>query len=152
MQLNAIQPDGTLEQPVADLPPEAVQACQATAAMYAAAVFQPPWIGYLAFDEGRCVGACAFKSPPRDGRVEIAYYTFPAYEGCGEATWMARALVDIAAAADPRVTIVAQTLPQAGPSTRVLEKCGFEKSGERDDPQDGRIWEWTRGHNGAWAA
>jgi RimJ/RimL family protein N-acetyltransferase len=44
---------------------------------------------------------------------------------------------------DERVkTIIAHTLGYDNPSTRVLQKCGFEKVKEINDPDDGLIWRW----------
>src|ERR1044071_6302171 len=57
----------------------------------------PPWTGYLAVDSTRraVVGTCGYTGPPDvAGQVEIAYFTFPAYEGQGYASGMARRLVD----------------------------------------------------------
>lgn len=102
----------------------------------------PPWTGYLAFDENRCVGTCAFKAPPQGNCVEIAYFTFPEYEGKGIATRMAQALVKIALEAEPEIKITAQTLPKEGASTRVLKKLGFKFAGECEHPEDGKVWEW----------
>ena len=36
----------------------------------------------------------------------------------------------------------AHTLGQNNPSTRVLQKTGFRKIGEIEDPDDGPIWQW----------
>jgi RimJ/RimL family protein N-acetyltransferase len=42
-----------------------------------------------------------------------------------------------------KVRIVrAHTLPQPNASTRVLTKCGFIKTGEVIDPEDGLVWCW----------
>ena len=60
----------------------------ATADLYRSSGFAPPWIGYVAVSEGRAVGTCAFKCAPVEGRVEIAYFTFPEFEGRGLATAM----------------------------------------------------------------
>jgi hypothetical protein len=38
--------------------------------MYARATPPLPWVGYLAEEEGRFVGACAFKLPPSLGEEE----------------------------------------------------------------------------------
>jgi [ribosomal protein S5]-alanine N-acetyltransferase len=55
-----------------------------------------------------------------------------------------QALVEFAAA-DQGVRIVrAHTLPERNASTRVLEKCGFEFTGEVVDPEDGPVWRWER--------
>jgi RimJ/RimL family protein N-acetyltransferase len=55
-----------------------------------------PVLAYVAVKDGRPLGTCGFMSPPVDGRVEIAYFTFPGNEGQGIATAMATELVKIA--------------------------------------------------------
>ena len=74
------------------------QVCAATTRLYTNAGFAPPWLGYLAQRDRKLVGACAFKAPPLDGKVEIGYLTFPDYEGQGVATAMVRQLLHIAKA------------------------------------------------------
>jgi ribosomal-protein-alanine N-acetyltransferase len=113
-----------------------------TAALYLTVGFQEPWIGYLALLGGRVAGTCAFKSAPADGRVEIAYFTFPDFERRGVATSMVRELVAIARANDPALTVAAQTLPQLNVSTRVLANAGFRRSGSVQHAEDGEVWEW----------
>jgi [ribosomal protein S5]-alanine N-acetyltransferase len=115
---------------------------EATAGLYEAAGFAPPWICYFAMTNGRLVGTCGFKSAPHQGRVEIAYFTFPNYEGKGVATQMARLLLSIAREADATVTVTAQTLPGRNPSHRVLEKLGFSPTGSLEHPEDGTVLEW----------
>ncbi len=104
--------------------------------------YEPPWVGYIAVEQDQCVGTCSFKGPPSGDRVEIAYFTFPEFEGIGVATRMAKALVRIALTTDPDLLVAAQTLPQEGPSTAVLRKLGFERSGTVQHPDDGAVWEW----------
>jgi GNAT superfamily N-acetyltransferase len=56
-----------------------------------------PWSGYLAMDRAQhvIVGTCGFKAPPDDdGVVEIAYFTFPDFEGRGYGSAMAIGLVE----------------------------------------------------------
>jgi RimJ/RimL family protein N-acetyltransferase len=142
VELIAITPEGTTASPIAQIPDIARDVMKSAAELYHAAGYQPPWTGYLAVAGANCVGACAFKSPPVDGRVEIAYFTFPGNEGRGMATAMAKALLGLAKRASPLIRIYAQTLPQAGASTRVLEKLGFEQTAEVDHPADGKVWEW----------
>ncbi|HEX9698715.1 MAG TPA: GNAT family N-acetyltransferase [Acidobacteriota bacterium] len=101
--------------------------------------FEEPWIGYLVLADEAAVGTCGFKSPPRDGRVEIAYFTFPAFEGRGFATAMAAELVTIARQHDSAVVVAAQTLPQRNASHRVLEKLGFRHVETIDHPEDGIV-------------
>jgi len=113
-----------------------------TAELYMSAGYVPPWTGYLAIEKDQCVGTCAFKSPPQDNCVEIAYFTFPGHEGHGVATRMAQALVQIAFEAVPGLTIAAQTLPEESASTSVLKKLGFQFAAELEHPEDGKVWEW----------
>ncbi len=142
IRLVEIARDGSPAEPGLPLEPVALEALAATAAQYAHGGFEPPWIGYLAVEGGLCVGTCAFKGAPRAGRLEIAYFTFPAHEGRRLATSMAAALVDIAGAAAPGVMVTAQTLPEEGASTRVLTRLGFQRAGTADDPDAGPVWEW----------
>jgi GNAT superfamily N-acetyltransferase len=103
------------------------------------------WDGYFVVDEGtrELVGSCAFKRPPTDeGMVEIAYFTYPEFEGRGYATAMARKLVDLASRSAAVKQVVAHTLPETNASTRVLEKVGMVFAGEVMDPDDGRVWRW----------
>ncbi len=105
----------------------------------------PAWGGYLAVDpeRGRVVGTCGFKHGlEKDGSVEIAYFTFPGFEGKGYATAMAGALLRLALESERVREIVACTLPERNASTRVLEKVGLRWAGETVDPEDGRVWRW----------
>ncbi len=142
MELIEITRDGSPTCPIAELPDVATDVMTGTAEMYKKSGYQPPWIGYLAIHNGKCVGTCAFKTPPIEGRVEIAYFTFPEDEGRGIATSMARLLIEIAMSESPRIRICAQTLPERNASTRVLEKLGFRKVAEIDHPEDGKVCEW----------
>ena len=130
--------------PVEDLPlPDVARSvCAATAAVYRNTGFVRPWIGYLALQKGQVVGTCAFKTPPQNGRVEIAYFTFPGHEGKGVATQMARQLVRLAQANDSSIGIMAQTLPQENASTAVLRKLSFNRVGTAHDEEVGEVWEW----------
>jgi GNAT superfamily N-acetyltransferase len=103
------------------------------------------WGGYLVADAATCavVGSCAFKgAPSADGQVEIAYFTYPGYEGRGYATAMAATLVALASAAREVSAVIAHTLPESNASTRILEKNGFQFACEITDPDDGQVWRW----------
>jgi ribosomal-protein-alanine N-acetyltransferase len=103
------------------------------------------WGGYLAVDEHtrEVVGSCAFKTPPtEEGVVEIAYFTYPGFEGRGYATEMANTLVTLAGGSTTVRRVIAHTLPEKNASTRVLEKLGMAFVGEVMDPDDGRVWRW----------
>lgn len=144
MELIEIRKDGTPARPVDGLPDVATDVLRGTAEMYKTTGYHPPWVGYLAVHRGHCVGTCAFKTPPVEERVEIAYFTFPGHESRGMATAMASRLVEIALSESPSLRVCAQTLPEQNASTRVLEKLGFRRVAEIHHPQDGRVWEWER--------
>jgi ribosomal-protein-alanine N-acetyltransferase len=146
LQLIAITQDGTLAKPVAYVPPLAAQVMEATTQLYKADGYEPPWVGYLALEDGSVVGSCAFKSPPEDNRVEIAYFTFPGHESRGVATRMASALVRIAFNKRPALTVAAQTLPEESASTSILKKLQFRFIGSVEHPEDGLVWEWQLGN------
>jgi RimJ/RimL family protein N-acetyltransferase len=115
---------------------------RATAALYKTVGFEEPWICYLALADERPVGTCGFKGPPHDGRVEIAYFTFPECEGRGFASAMAAQLVAIAQQQSSSVVVAAQTLPERNASHRILEKLGFRHVDTVNHPEDGMVWEW----------
>jgi ribosomal-protein-alanine N-acetyltransferase len=121
LELIAITENGEITKPVPSMPPLAAEVVEATTQLYRTVGYEPPWIGYLALENRICVGACGFKSPPQNNRVEIAYFTFPGNESRGVATRMASELIRIAINAMPALTVAAQTLPEANASTSVWE-------------------------------
>ena len=142
VRLVQIGDDGTPAEGLNALPEVAKEACAATAALYQRVGFDPPWTGYLALSGPEVVGTCAFKTRPRAGRVEIAYFTFPPFEGQGIATAMARALIEIARASDRTLELTAQTLPEPNASNAILRKLEFQFFGAVDVPEEGPVWEW----------
>jgi [ribosomal protein S5]-alanine N-acetyltransferase len=85
---------------------------------------------FVAGEPPALVGWGGFKGPPRDGVVELGYAVAPAREGRGLATAAVRAMLR-EAFADPQVrAVIAHTLPEPGPSPRVLEKAGFAFAGD----------------------
>jgi len=107
---------------------------------------EAPWGAYLAVDDtdAQVVGVCSFKGQPRDdGAVEIAYATFPPYEGRGVASAMAAQLVAIARRCADVEVVVAHTLREENASVRLLRRLRFELVGDViDDPADGVVWRW----------
>jgi len=107
---------------------------------------QTPWSrGYFGVDAERClaVGMGGFKArPDAQGVVEIAYCTAPELENRGYATRMARELVDLAYEQPEVRLVIAHTLPALNASGRVLTKCGFQRTGDIVDPEDGPVWRW----------
>ena len=74
------------------------------------------WDGYFVIDADTrdVVGSCAFKGQPtEEGTVEIAYFTYPSFEGQGYATSMASKLIDLASTSATTTRVIAHTLPQA---------------------------------------
>ena len=94
-------------------------------------------------DASAVIGFGGFKgAPSADGVVEIGYAIAPAFRGQGLATvavaqMVQRAFADVAVRA-----VDAHTLGHDNPSTRVLQKTGFRKLAELEDPDDGPIWQW----------
>ncbi len=103
----------------------------------------PEWFGYLAVEgeSQQLCGVCSFKGPAVEGAVEIAYYTFPGFEGRGIGTEMARFLVNCARSLPDVTRVIAHTAPEPNASTRILEKTGMRFAGE--DEEDGEaVWRW----------
>jgi len=142
LSLIPIDPDGTPRELAGSLPEITSEVLRATADLYAKVGFEEPWICYLALADKTPVGTCGYKSKPEDGRVEIAYFTFPEFEARGHASAMAARLVTIAQEHDSSVLIAAQTLPQRNASHRILEKLGFQHVDTIEHPEDGTVWEW----------
>ena len=142
MKLIPLSELGQPTEPISDLPKEAIDVGAAYVSLYQSVGYQSPWLGYLALVDGTCVGSCGFKAPPKDNRVEIAYFTFSAFEGKGMATRMAEALLSMSSHAAPQVIVAAQTLPKESPSTTILKKLGFKHVATLQHPEDGEVWEW----------
>jgi RimJ/RimL family protein N-acetyltransferase len=100
------------------------------------------WKPQLFFDEdGALVGNGGWKAPPVDGMVEIGYAVAPSRQRRGIATAVVRELVARADRAGLR-TVLAHTLAERNASTKVLERCGFRRTGELIDPDEGAVWSW----------
>src|SRR5688572_32725498 len=88
--------DGFPAEPGLVLPEFASESCGMSAARYAQVGFVRPWVGYFAVTAGVGCGGGGLKEAPEDGRVEIAYFTVPQFEGRGFASGAAHSLVAIA--------------------------------------------------------
>jgi [ribosomal protein S5]-alanine N-acetyltransferase len=128
--------------PLGQLSDTARDVCEKTANLYEPAGSYPPWMGYLVLENKIIVGTCAFRSPPRNGEVEIAYFTFPEFEGRGLATEMAFHLIQIVKDLEPATRIFAFTLPEKNASTHILQKLGFGFAGETHDEDGLIVWRW----------
>ena len=103
------------------------------------------WFGYLVVegDSQQMVGTCSFKGPPVGHVLEIAYFTFPGFEGRGIGTAMARFLLERAAQL-PRVkAVIAHTAPEGNASTRILEKLGLTYVGTAQE-EGALVWLWRK--------
>jgi RimJ/RimL family protein N-acetyltransferase len=143
MRMIAINERGELDAAEIHPPPGIAAALAATRDLYAREGYRRPWISYVAADDHGCAGLGAFKSPPKGGKVEIAYMTLPEREGEGCATRIARELVRLARAELPEIDIRAQTLREENASVAILKKLGFRFAGDVLHPEDGPVWEWT---------
>lgn len=103
------------------------------------------WLPYLVIhrEDDALIGACGYKGPPGDdGVVEIGYGIAPAYRGLGLTTEAASALSDFAFSRPEVTGVSAHTYPESNASTRILTKCGFIRTGDFDDPDEGILWVW----------
>lgn len=104
--------------------------------------FHLPWVGYVIIREDQLVGTCGFTGQPKEGKVELAYWTFSAFEGNGIASFACQALIEIARKEDPQLTMTAKTAPEHNASTKILQKNGFVYSGVVQDEEIGDSWLW----------
>lgn len=93
--------------------------------------------------DNKLIGSGGYKGKPTaDGTVELGYEIAPDYRNLGFATEMTKGLIENAFKDERVKLILAHTLGQDNPSTKVLLKCGFKKVEEINDPDDGLIWKW----------
>lgn len=142
MELISINRDGSPDKPGIEISNGTKEVLTETFNFYESVGFQRPWISYLGTVDNKPIGICSFKSLPKDGQVEIAYFTFPNQEGRGFATEMARKLIEIAKKEQQEISVIAQTLVAPNASHQVLRKLGFNPVGEIDHPGDGTVLEW----------
>jgi len=105
--------------------------------------YNPPWIGYLVIRDDKVVGVGGFTGQPKDGKVEIAYWTFKQYEGQGIASFSCQQLISISKINDPKIIITAKTAPEHNASTKILKRNQFEFSEVVQDEGIGDAWEWV---------
>ncbi len=103
----------------------------------------PEWFGHLAIEGAsqQLAGICSLKGPPVEGAVEMAYFTFPGFEGRGIGTAMAQFVLDRARLLPDVKWIAAHTAPEHNASTRILQKIGMRLVCE--ETEDGvPVWFW----------
>ncbi|MDQ1670276.1 MAG: hypothetical protein QOE40_2337 [Actinomycetota bacterium] len=83
--------------------------------------------------DGRVIGDCGTVGwTDDDGRVEIGYGLSPAFRGAGYGTEAVRALADWVAAQPEVSAVIADVQVGNLPSLRLLQRLGFELTGESD--------------------
>ena len=105
--------------------------------------FNLSWVGYFVVRQNDIVGSCGFTGQPKEGKVEIAYWTFKEFEGQGIASFSCKELVSISRKTDPAITITAKTAPEHNASTKILQKNGFEFIEIVQDHEIGDAWLWV---------
>jgi ribosomal-protein-alanine N-acetyltransferase len=122
--------------------PDCSESLEMSVMFYSRVGYCIPWVGYYASANGKLVGSCGFKGRPIEGKVEIAYGTFPSFQHHGIGTEICRALVLLAKTTDPTIKITARTLMEENYSAKILRRNGFLWKGIVLDPDDGEVWEW----------
>ena len=102
-----------------------------------------PWVGYFVIKENQVVGSCGFTGQPKDGKVEIAYWTFKEYERQGISSFSCKELIQISEQTDPAIIITAKTAPEHNASTKILQNNGFTFTGIVQDHEIGDAWLWA---------
>ena len=94
-------------------------------------------------EKNMLIGSGGYKGiPDSDGIVELGYEIAPAYRNLGFATELTKGLIENAFNHKEVKLIIAHTLGEENPSTKVLSKCGFRKTQELQDSEVGAIWRW----------
>lgn len=95
--------------------------------------------------DGKAIGGCAFKGPPDDeGVVELGYAIDEDRQCQGYATEAVTALARFAFETGGVSRVKAHTKPENVASRRVLTKCGFERIGMVEEPEDGLVERWEK--------
>jgi RimJ/RimL family protein N-acetyltransferase len=94
------------------------------------------------------VGSGGFKGrPDASGAVEVGYEVAPGYRMRGFATEASKGMIDYAFSHPHVTSVLAHTLPDENPSTRVLKRAGMKFVGVFEDPEDGEVWRWRIGRD-----
>lgn len=91
----------------------------------------------------RIVGACGFKTAPTSGRVELGYGVAAAARGQGAATQALKLLLAMAFEAGA-TSVLAEVVPENEASAKVVQKCGFIRTGARHDKDGEYVVQWVR--------
>jgi RimJ/RimL family protein N-acetyltransferase len=125
--------------------PDCKDSLSVTIAYYERIGFEIPWIGYFASIDHVLVGSAGFKGKPVNGRVEIAYGTFPRFRKRGIGAAICKRMVELSLTTDPAIRICARTLAEENYSSKILKGNNFKLRGTVTDDEDGEVWEWEFG-------
>ena len=103
------------------------------------------WWTYLPIikETNTLIGSCGFKGPPNaNGEVEIGYEVALNYRRRGYATEIARQLVTLAFEHSAVQHVIAHTLAEENPSTKVLGYNNFKFVTTIESEEDGKVWQW----------
>jgi RimJ/RimL family protein N-acetyltransferase len=104
------------------------------------------WWTYLLIHsaDNALIGLGGFKGEADEsGTAEIGYSIAPGYRRRGLATEASFGMIDYAFAHPHVREVIAHTLPERNPSTRVLERVGMKRDGVSQDPDEGEVWRWS---------
>ncbi|HEX8748834.1 MAG TPA: GNAT family N-acetyltransferase [Pyrinomonadaceae bacterium] len=104
------------------------------------------WWTYLFIHgaDNALIGLGGFKGEAdSSGTVEIGYSLAPGYRRRGLATEASSAMIDYAFSHPHVREVIAHTLAERNPSTRVLERVGMKRDGVAQDPDEGEVWRWS---------
>jgi ribosomal-protein-alanine N-acetyltransferase len=99
------------------------------------------WMHYFLVN-GLIVGSGGFVGRPKKGVVEIGYEIAPGFQGLRYGVGAAAALVEQAFDSGEVNSVIAHTLAVENPSTKVLERLGFENEEELQDGEGNTVWRW----------
>jgi RimJ/RimL family protein N-acetyltransferase len=101
-------------------------------------------VAWLMVINREAVGMISFTKIGDDGVPEIGYGVAPQRQGRGHASAAVKALMPVVESAG-FAGLAAENSVDNPTSQRVLERNGFQRIGERDDPEDGRVVQWAIG-------
>lgn len=133
-------PEAGLALPDSPLAEKAVLAMLAGIAARVETEFSPS--AWLVVEDRRIVGLLSLTTEPDGTNATIGYGIAPSEEGRGAASAAVAALVGWAREDGRLDAISAETRTDNIASQRVLEKNGFAKVAQRDDPEDGALYCW----------
>jgi len=92
--------------------------------------------------DGTIVGSACFKNSPNNGLVDIGYGILDSYTGQSFASAGVAAILNEVFSRPEIIGVTAETSVDNIASQRVLEKNGFIRTGNREDPDDGFLILW----------